>query len=179
MNNEIKHIEDLFLKYHSELCNTANKIVWDRSNAEDIVQDVFFKLYKIKEDIDWSSSLRAYLHKATMNGAINWLEKNRRLVPISNEVEEPSINDVEQKIETKELQDLVDIAIKNLPPKCRAIFILSRTEGLKYKQIAEQLDISVKTVENQMGIAIKKLKTQLESYITVTSTLLISILNNF
>lgn len=69
-------------------------------------------------------------------------------------------------MESRELEQKITQAVNNLPPKCKAVFVLSRYEGLKYKQIAEHLDISVKTVENQMGSALQKLRDELKPYLT-------------
>ena len=148
----------------------------DKDNAEDIVQDVFLKLWKNKEEVDWNTSMKGYLYRATTNGALNWLEKNRRIVRYDDNISEPSVNVVEQALNASELQEKIKLAIASLPPKCKAIFVLSRYEELKYKQIADQLNLSIKTVENQMGIALEKLRKELKPYLSKTITLAIAIL---
>jgi RNA polymerase sigma-70 factor, ECF subfamily len=144
--------------------------VKDQQAAEDIVQDVFLKLWKIRKDIDFAVPLKSYLYRATTNSAINWLNKNKNIVSESEisqlETKNLSPFNAEDNLNIRELEIKIREAIDKLPPKCKAIFVLSRYEGLKYKQIAEHLDVSVKTVENQMSIALEKLRKDLEPYIT-------------
>jgi len=160
MTSDIINIEKLFFQHHKLLCNVANNIVNSRDTAEDIVQDVFFKLWKNRDKMDWTVSMKSYLYKATTNGAINWLEKNNRIVRLDN-VAEP-ITNTENKINSEEIKNHIEGALNNLPPKCKAIFVLNRYEGLKYQEIADHLNISVKTVESQMSIAFKKLREDLK-----------------
>ena len=163
MQSEINNIEPLFLKHHAMLCNIANNIVNDRDNAKDIVQDVFIGLWQNRNTVNWNTSLKGYLIKSTANRSINWLEKNSRNISFENSGIEPSENVVDQTMGANELQEKVKASIEKLPPKCKAIFVLSRSEGMKYRQIAEHLDISVKTVENQMSIALERLRNDLKS----------------
>jgi RNA polymerase sigma-70 factor, ECF subfamily len=166
----LNSIELLFRQYHKVLCNLARNIVRDKDAAEDIVQDVFLKLWNMRDEFDFTVPVKPYLYKATTNTAISWLNKNKQL-PLGAEISDTdsglvSSFNAEDKILEKELQVKILQAIDRLPPKCKAIFILSRYEGLKYRQIAEYLDISVKTVENQMCIALDRLRKDLEPYLT-------------
>lgn len=177
MNSSINSIEPLFKEHHAMLCNIANNIVNDRDNAKDVVQDVFVGLWQNRDTIDWSTSLKGYLIKSTINRSINWLEKNSRNISMETAGIEPSENVVDQTIDANELQLRVKASIDKLPPKCKAIFILSRYEGMKYRQIAEHLDISVKTVENQMGTALARLRNDLESQFFIGVTVFFTLLN--
>ena len=109
--------------------------------------------------------MKGYLYKATTNSALNWLEKNKRVVRYSEKIGEPNANVVELKLNADELLEKIEHAINTLPPKCKAIFVLNRYEELKYRQIAEHLNISIKTVENQMSIALDKLRKELRAYL--------------
>jgi RNA polymerase sigma-70 factor, ECF subfamily len=170
VEDSIIHIELVFRQYHKSLCNLSNNIVRDRQAAEDIVQDVFLNLWKIRKEIDLTKSIKSYLYRSTTNGSINWLNKNKKLISESqvpeNQKTAESPYNAENNINAQELELKIKNAIDKLPPKCKAIFVLSRYEGLKYKQIAEGLNISVKTVENQMCIALEKIRKDLEPYIT-------------
>ena len=165
MAADITTLEQLFFRFHKVLCNFANNIVNDRNNAEDIVQDVFLNLWKNRDSIDWESPMKGYLYKATYNGALNWLEKNKRVVRYDEKIGEPNANVVELSLDADELQQRIEQAINTLPPKCKAIFVLNRHEEMKYKQIAEHLNISIKTVETQMSIALDKLRKELKAYL--------------
>lgn len=166
---DLDGIEQLFTANHKALCNVAYKIVRDRSTAEDIVQDVFLKLWRKRDEIQIESTLKGYLFKAVANAALNELQRAKK-IQFKDEIKElerpvadiPAQEEVNPQILEKKLSD----ALNTLPPRCRAIFILSRYENLKYREIAEQLNISVKTVEAQMGIALEKLRAELKPYIT-------------
>jgi len=162
--NTIIRIKELFNNYHALLCNVANNMVNDRAAAEDIVQDVFMNLWRKRNEVDWTAPMKGYVYRATTNGALNWLDKNKRSVSFDETIGEQTAsvsNDVEGKIDEKELQAKIKESIERLPAKCKAIFVLNRYEGLKYKQIAEHLEISVKTVENQISIALDRLRQDL------------------
>ena len=179
MQKRIDEIEQLFKEHHKTLCNVANNIINDRDASQDIVQDVFIKLWKIRDKIPFSGSVRSYLIRATVNTSLNYIEKHKRSQLVENEqLEMNSFTGqlVDDELDGKELQRKIKEALDKLPPKCKAIFVLSRYEGLKYKQIAEHLEISVKTVENQMGIALTRLKKDLLPYLKRTLTLVLALI---
>lgn len=165
---DLDGIEQLFTANHKALCNVAYKIVRDRSSAEDIVQDVFLKLWRKRDEIKIESTLKGYLFKAVANAALNELQRAKKIQfkDELKELEQPAVETPAQEDNPQVLEKRLSDALNSLPPRCRAIFILSRYENLKYKEIAEQLNISVKTVEAQMGIALEKLRTELKPYIT-------------
>lgn len=161
----------LFHEYHALLCNVANNIIRDRVGAEDIVQEVFLNLWKRRDDISWDKSLKGYLYQSTVNSALNWLEKNKKTVlfdtAVTLETVKYAATSVEEALEEQELLKIAQQAIDALPPKCKAIFVLSRYEGMKYHEIASHLQISVKTVESQMTIALKRLYETLMPYLKI------------
>jgi RNA polymerase sigma-70 factor, ECF subfamily len=168
--NDSLNFESVFRQHHPALCNLAYNLVHDSEAAKDIVQEVFLKLWKNRQSIEIGDQIKNYLFKATAHTALNHLRYNKRLIRIE---QEPSI---QEKLEApghpeeagfKELELKLREAIDHLPPKCRAIYILSRHEGLKYPQIAETLGLSIKTVENQMTIALQKLRDGLKPFLTV------------
>lgn len=159
--------EQLFKSQYKVLCNTSNNIIKNERAAEDIVQDVFMKLWQKKDQLTIHSNLPGYLYKATINASIDYLKNNQNVIPLKQVNYYQATDDAaERNVMQKELQKSIDKALRNLPPKCRAIFVLSRFESMKYKEIAQHLNISVKTVENQMGIALEKLKTELKPFLT-------------
>ncbi len=160
-----KSFEVLFRKLYSDLVRYAFKITRDQSAAEEIVQDIFLYLWEKRNQLDVKGSIDSYLYSAVKNRCINWLKIELPKLQVTID-----ISDYEQAVrqsdndenEEKVKKQLIDSAINRLPEKCREIFILSRSAGLTYQEIAEDLDISVKTVENQMGIALKKLRIELK-----------------
>lgn len=127
-----------------------------QQEAEDIVQKVFIKFWSLKEKYNWDNDPKPYLFKASKNAAYNHfrdLKKLWDLDKIDQEIgEEPPVL---EKIELEDLENHIDSLIDSLPPRCRAVFVLSRKEGLNHKQIADIMEISVKTVENQITKALK------------------------
>jgi RNA polymerase sigma-70 factor (ECF subfamily) len=130
---------------------------------------MFLKLWKKKKDIKIESSLKGYLFKAASNSAINYLQSQRKLKikeELTEQINNSQIIEESLNYDGRELQIRIEVALNKLPPKCKVIFLLSRQEGMKYQEIADELDISIKTVENQMGIALKKMKEELAPYLT-------------
>lgn len=158
--------EELFTSNHKNLCRLANRIVNNKAGAEDIVQDVFLKVWNSRETIQTDRPLEGYLYTATTNAALNYLESLSRLNKFRKEFVPANEEGTSQNISVKELQAEFQKALDRLPPKCKVIFILSRFEGQRYKQIAEQLNISVKTVENQMGKALEIMREELKPFLT-------------
>lgn len=149
--------------YYSRLCFFADKMLRDFDLSRSIVQQVFVDLWLKREKLR-VSSLHSYLYQAVKNSAFDVLKhkkvESRYLSSLyRNEPEE--MNDL---IEEAELADRINRAVQKLPEKCREIFVMCRFEELKYAEIAEKLNISVKTVEMQVGIALKKLRKELSDY---------------
>jgi len=156
-----------FEKYYTDLCNFINLYLNDSVAAEDVVQDVYVVLWKKKKEIHIETSVKSYLLKASRNKSLNYLrdEKVRLniLARLGKEAEASSEN-FEDALENSQLETIIEKAVKSLPEKCREIYLLSRDQKLTYKEIADKLGISIKTVENQMGNALKKLRELLMPY---------------
>ncbi len=176
--------EELFRMHYKMLCNAANTILNDKDASEDVVQDVFFNFWKKKELLPIIQSVKSYLYRSTINASLNQLEKNKKTIRFSDtKLAESLVVNAGENFNHKELQTKIEEAINQLPPKCKVIFVLSRYEGLKYKQIADYLGISIKTVENQMGKALQMLRIRLKPFLTneiisITITIGMSILLN-
>ena len=163
--------------YYVPVCKAIQRFVRDKSTVEDIAQDVFIKLWEKRQKLNITSSLGAYLRRMAINEAISFLRRNKHF-----ETEDTidlayggSPYTGEDQMLQAELEQNITNAINSLPPKCRAVFQLSRYEGLSYKEIATKMDISVKTVENQMGKALRVLRERLKGYLSI----FLIIINNF
>jgi RNA polymerase sigma-70 factor (ECF subfamily) len=164
--DETRFIELLFKHYYSPLCRTVNRIVRDTDAAEDLVQDVFMKVWNNRKTLEINFSMKSYLYRSAINSALNYLEKNKKQVHMEEaSFVEPSTNNTEDLLNASEVQQRVNEATEALPPACKTIFILSRHENMSYKEIADTLQISPKTVENQMGKALKHFREYLNAYI--------------
>lgn len=158
--------EYLFKKYYSDVCYAVYRVIPDATLSEDIAQEVFIQIWKKRESIEINSSVKAYLKKAGVNKALNHIRANKVRFEDDDslDMKNLSIPDDGAKLEALDLQAIIDNAIDSLPEKCRIVFSLSRFEEMSYKEIAEKLDISIKTVENQIGKALKILRSAVESY---------------
>ncbi|HBL77310.1 MAG: hypothetical protein A2W90_21935 [Bacteroidetes bacterium GWF2_42_66] len=153
--------EKLYDEYYSSLCFFANKYLQDLDLSRSLVQELFVNLWLKREKIVVRDSIKPYLYKAVRNKSIDYLRESKKSVRLSDISESRLNSPFEDKLEEAELNNRINQSINELPEKCREIFLLCRFEGLKYNQIADKLNISVKTVEMQMGIALKKLRSKL------------------
>ncbi len=157
----------IFRQWYAGLVRVAEAMLRDRAVAEEIVQDVMLELWRRRESLDPNGSPKAYLHQSTRNRALNHLrhlQVQRRSVLLMDrhegrEASAPSM------IMAKEMEVALQEGLSSLPPRCREVFELSRVRGLKYSEIAETLEISVKTVEAQMGKALRVLREHLAPWL--------------
>ena len=159
--------QKLFYKYYADLCRFCLRYVRSAEVSEEIVQDVFIYLWEKREVINISISFKSYLYTAVRNKSINYLKLQLPKDQVKEDIDNYEIagtSNVESQMTYAELEIKVAEAIDQLPKKCKEIFNLSRDSGHTYKEIAEKLDISVKTVENQMVIALRKLREHLSPY---------------
>lgn len=171
---DITAFEELYRQYYIFLCLIAEHIVRNSSDAEEIVSDVFVRLWNIRENIEITTSIKAYLVKAVHNTSLNYIEHHR----ISNTLTDSLCNSDYKllawdsdyplgQLYEKEIMDILDHGINTLPDACREIFILSRNEGMTYCKIAGKLGISVNTVKTQMKIALARLRENLKDYLMI------------
>jgi RNA polymerase sigma-70 factor (ECF subfamily) len=153
--------ERIFKLTYKSLCTFSNKIVGTYEIAEEVVDDVFCNLWKKRDRIQIDTSFRSYLFTAVRNKSLDSLRKMRREKNATLE----SADDIVckqaiayERMAFDELSHRIDRAIQELPRQCRAIFLMSRDQDLKYREIAEILNISIKTVDTQMGRALKSLR---------------------
>ncbi|HJS56109.1 MAG TPA: RNA polymerase sigma-70 factor [Chitinophagaceae bacterium] len=160
--------EQVFKSHFKRLHAYAFTILRDDADAEEMVQQVFFKLWERSEKLSLTGSVSAYLYRAVHNESLNYI-KHRKIKSnhqlhvahnMKNEVDHPG-----KKILAGELEKKIHSALNELPEQCRTIFQMSRFDELKYREIADKLGISVKTVENQMGKALKLLRLKLVDFL--------------
>lgn len=164
IRNEIllKWFNHLVTKYYPYLCDFAYTITLSRELSEEIVDDVFMKIWDRREEVSQIENLPSYLYKAVKNTSLNYLEKikKHRIIPFENlpEITLPTYHgSPEDEYISREFDDDYNKTINSLPDKCKLIFRLAKEDGLKYKEIATLLGLSEKTVENQISIALKKI----------------------
>lgn len=160
--------EQVFKAHFRALHSYAYTILRDESHGEEVVQQVFYKLWEKKGTVNINQSLKAYLYQSVYHESLNYLkhlkvkkEHQSYILAVSDEKELSS----SKNLIVKELESKIVEALKHLPEQCRTIFQMSRFEDLKYREIAAHLGISVKTVENQMGKALKIMRMHLAEYL--------------
>ncbi len=156
-------MELIFRRHYEAVCKAAFRIIPEQSTAEDLAQDVFYELWRRKDSLQITTSLGAYLRRAAVNKALNELRARKIKLEDDDGVGlVPSADaDAQRMLETEELQQLLSDSVASLPEKCRLVFVLSRFEGMSYAEIAEQLHIAPKTVENQISKALRLLRRAL------------------
>ncbi|MCS3800297.1 RNA polymerase sigma-70 factor [Niastella sp. OAS944] len=167
-----QEFEQLFKDHFKSLYAYAFTILKNEAIAEETVQNVFYKIWEKKVPDNIQTSLKAYLYKAVYHESLNYLKHQKIKARYQLHVMQQTNNHndhqgASRKILVKELEEKLRDAMNALPQQCRTIFQLSRFEGLKYQEIADQLGISVKTVENQMGKALKQLRVKLIDYLPI------------
>lgn len=168
--SQLGPFELLFKDHYALVCNVVYKYVGDKSKAEDLAQEIFTELWVKRDQVSIHTSIAAYLRRMAVSRALNYLRDNKKydwddLDHFSESLPNAGNQQPEviQQIEEAELKKLLDHAIDRLPEKCRIVFLLSRQDELTYSEIAQNLDISIKTVENQIGKALKYLRAALLS----------------
>jgi len=167
---DLQSFEMMFRHYYQMLCAYAIRFVNDADTAEEIVQDLFYKLWEKRSELKISTSVKSYLFSAVHNRCLKFIEHRNVEARYRNYylLHESEIdNEQHDTAHIHELQGIIDTTLNSLPERCSRIFRLNRFEGLKYQEIAQKLAISVKTVEANMGKALKLLRKNLKNYVEV------------
>ena len=170
--------EDVYLSYFSKMKYFAKEYVISEEDAENIVQDVFVELWENKEMLNMHMNLTAYLFTTIKNKCLNHLRHKLVVQETANKLQEEYTISLRMNLDSLEtfdnnlfsdqdIEKLISRALDALPEKCRAIFIMSKIEGKKHNEIAQELNISINTVGSQIGIAYKKLRTELKDYLPI------------
>jgi len=174
-----ENFERVFRAHYSDLCSYANGFLKDLAASEDVVQEVMFRVWTSRKDIEITSSARSYLFRAVRNSCMNVLKHisiREQYKESKQRLELPA--DEGDTLVASELHMKIRNAINLLPLERRKVFILSRYEGLTYIQAAEKLGISVKTVENQISKALQFLRDELADYLPLLFLIMIEIFRN-
>ena len=162
---DIRAFESLFRSSYASLVRYAKTFVKDHDTAEEIVQDLFYRLWKEREKLNIESSLNGYLFRSVYNRSLHYLDHRKVIGKYEADMvylgEESPVTPL-QDVQYRELQDRIASTLEKLPERCGEIFYLNRFEGLKYHEIADKLSISVKTVEANMGRALKEFRKAIE-----------------
>ena len=161
--------DTLFRKYYSYLCMVVIRITHSKEQTEDIVQEVLLEVWRKREAIEIKNAVKSYLHRSVVNKTLNKIrdkkhnfeEDEEKLHAISANQSSPI-----QKMQGKELEKVIKEAYESLPEKCRIIFSMVKYESMSYRETAEKLEISVKTVENQMSKALRIMRLAINEYKT-------------
>lgn len=162
----MRAFEELYTRHWAYLINSAYKRLQSREKAEDIVQELFITLYQKRNFIEINVSLKAYLSQALKYRVLNEFraEGIRSTYVKTLFLNDVCKNDFVEGLEAKELRKKIEDSLAALPEKCRQVFLLSRRENLSNKEISNELNISVSTVEKHIGKALKTLKEDLKKY---------------
>ena len=165
---DIKAFEQLFRAYHSSLCLYALSITGRKEVAEEIVQELFYKLWKERQSLNILRSVKSYLYGAVRNQSLQYCEQHLvceryRQTTLSAPEAVPASTPHDQ-LEYRELEELINRTLSQLPERRRRIFTMHRLEGLKYKEIADRLSLSVKTIEAEMTKTYQLLRKEVEKY---------------
>ncbi|HEY0177569.1 MAG TPA: RNA polymerase sigma-70 factor [Pedobacter sp.] len=152
---------DFYSGNFQKLVLASDRYVNDIAVAEETVQDIFVKIWEDKDLLLYVNSIKSYLYKSVVNASINYLNRKKNIekhhLKIAAGITEEDIDIIDEQ---NELIVLLYHEIELLPEKCRQVFKLSRLEGLKYKEIALEMNISEKTVENHMSNALRILRSR-------------------
>jgi RNA polymerase sigma-70 factor (ECF subfamily) len=161
---DVEQFESLFRSSYVSLVRYAKVLIKDHDTSEEIVQDLFFRLWQDRNKLSIESSLNGYLFRAVHNRCLHHIE---HLKVMERHAEEMSRRQPERQenpadiIQYAELQEKIARILEKLPERCGQIFYMNRFEGLKYSEIAEKLSVSVKTVESNMGRALREFRKEL------------------
>lgn len=165
IQGDTKAFQLIYEKYCPQLINFAASYLPDISDAEEIIQTVFVELWENRQQLDPQRFAKNYLYKITVNKVFNHLKRKvieRKYLQYVDALEMNTFNEAEKKIHHEELDSILQQLLQQLPEQQRKIFYLSRWEGLSHKEIAEQLQISVRTVENQVYRAVKYIRENIK-----------------
>lgn len=168
---DVKAFETLFKSYHTPLCLYAASITGSMEVAEEIVQDLFYYFWKERQKISLFGSVKSYLYRAVRNESIQFREhlhvREKYKDVVLSESSDESTSDPQESLEYKELEGLIDGALRKLPERRMKIFCMHRFQGMKYAEIASALSVSVKTVESEMSKALQVVRKEIEDYLYI------------
>jgi len=166
-DGDIRAYETLFRRFYEPLCLYGNKITKDLDVAEEIVQELFFKIWKDRANLRIIITVKSYLYGAVRNNALQYLEHLKvreqyyRRMTANGQPESDPHDSPQEILEYRELEQRLDVVLETMPKRRREIFRMNRFEGMKYEQIASEMSLSVKTIEAEMSKALQVLRKSL------------------
>ena len=155
------------------MCRFSLKYVGDLDEAKGLVHEVFVSVWEKFDSLPADVNYNSYLYTAVRNRSLNYIRDKKKNVMLEN-VGEHELAESGDPLVASELETEIEMAIQSLPEKCREVFELNRVEGLKYAQIADKMNISIKTVEAQMSKALSVLREHLKEFLSLLIFLFIS-----
>jgi RNA polymerase sigma-70 factor, ECF subfamily len=166
-----KKFEQLFKELFSPLAGFSMKYIYDLDDAKNIVHEVFMSVWEKFETLPEDMNFKSYLYTAVKNKSLNFIRDKKKHV-ILEDVEDEGPVEENRSLETAELEKEIEMALQSLPEKCKQVFEMNRQDGLKYAEIAEKLNISIKTVEAQMSKALAIMREHLRDFMILLLFLL-------
>ena len=163
---DVKSLEVLFDRYYNALANFAFLFLRDEEASKGVISELFINLWEKRETIFIQDNLKSYLYKSVRNAVVSLKRKEKWTKVSFEEIEISRIEAItpETLLLNKEFDEKIERLLLDLPQRAGLVFRLKRIDGLKYREIADILDISEKTVENHIGNAVKRIKTILEEH---------------
>ena len=161
-NDDYTSYNRLFVRYYSRLCCYVYRLLGEKEDAEDVVQELFLTLWNNRKKIAIVENVSGYLYKMARNLALNHIRTQTNYKTVLENREEQLPYYEENPLETEEFRMALYDCINLLPGRCKEVLLLHRVKGLKQKEIADQLSISVKTIKNQIWTSLQRLKKCLE-----------------
>lgn len=156
-------LKEIFNKNYAALCNYAIRYISDRSTAEDIVQSVFVQLWENDKLVELENP-DTYLLKCVRYKCIDHIRRRQKKLEVLLDKLPEIGSEEQQSLKEEDIVPLIHYFAAQLPPKTKRVFLMSRQEGMSYKEIAQAQNVSIKTIENQMGSALKKLRILLQQH---------------
>ena len=163
--NAEQKIEFLFREYYAQLCRDVNKLLRDESLSEDLVQEVFIKVWEKKNHVEVDDRFIFYLKRSCYHAALKFLSSKSYRLETETDTNVSTTDKTDDQMLATRLDIKIKSAIANLPEKTQLVFTLSRYEELSYKEIALQMGLSIKAIEKHMGKALKLLKSALNEHL--------------
>jgi RNA polymerase sigma-70 factor (ECF subfamily) len=160
--NDYAGFNRLFARYYSSLCRYVYRILQNKEDTEDVVQELFLRIWNNRKKIEINDNVSAYLHKMAKNMALNHIRSADSYKNLLESQKSQPIGYEDDLLESDEFSIALYDCINRLPNRCREVFLLHRMQGVKLQEIAEQLNISIKTIKNQIWSSLQKLKICLE-----------------
>jgi len=165
-DGNIEAFETLFRSFYEPLCRYACQFVENMETAEEIVQDLFYTIWKERQNLQIFTSVNGYLYRSVKNRSLQYVEKVRVRDEYQKMYDESAMIETftpQEALEYKELEEYIQETLRHLPDRRQKIFRMNRMEGKKYNEIAEELHLSVKTVEAEISKALRELRNKYNS----------------